>query len=336
MNKKSSPVGIIIFILVLIAIAGGVVFYTIKNRPQKIPDGAIGNTSGNLNNRGLFCESDGYIYFSNAYDQRKLYKMKDDGTELECIGDVPAEFINVYGNQVFFYQTPEADNQVFGLGGLYGVCSTDTDGKSGMNNIDKTIVNSLILYGPNLYYQHYDKAEGLRLYKADPNTEKKEEISDKRVFVTTPYNGKFLTYNEDIGYYLSAFNPDSRQFELVDQNTRVYNVIYDGRYVYYMDIDESYLIYRMNLSDYRKEKLTDCRVDLFNVYGDNIFYQKNSETDPGIYHMRADGSNPQLILEGNYTNINCTSTYTYFYPYGDASIIYRVPTNGGAAEVFRP
>lgn len=338
-KNKKSPIGVIIFILVVVLVIGGIVAYKIATKPEPIPEGAVGNTSGNLNNRGLFCESDGYVYFCNPYDQRKLYKMKNDGTEVERIADVPCEYINVYGDQIYFYQTPGADNQVFGLGGLYGVCSTDIKGKSGMNNIDKCIVNSLCMYGPKLYYQHYDKAEGLTLYEADIKTEDKKLISNQRVMVTTPYNGKFMTYNEDIGYYLSQFNPASGQFELYDQDAKVYNVIIEGGYVYYMDIDDSYRIYRMDLSSYQKEKLTDYTVDLFNVYGNNIFFQRNvnSGEEPAIMKMNLDGSNVQLIEEGNFTNINCTSTYTYYYGYGDAAPIYRVPTNGStSAEVFMP
>ena len=335
-KSKTNSIGIIIFIIFVVLIIAGIIFVNISNRPKEIPADAVGNTSGNIINRGLFCESDGYVYFSNSYDQRKLYKMKSDGTEVERIADVPVEFINVYGNDVFFYQTPGADDQVFGLGGLYGVCSTDIKGKTGMHNIDKTIVNSLILCGPELYYQHYDKAEGLKLYKANPRTKDKAQISDKRVFVSTPVNGKFMTYNEDNGYFLSLYNPLTDQMELVDQEARVYNVIVEGQYVYYMNIDDNYRIYRMNLSNYEKEKLTDDTVDLFNVYEDNIFYQRNSKDTPAIMHMKTDGSNQRIVAAGNFTNINCTSTYTYFYEFGDNAPIYKVPTSGGSAEPFVP
>lgn len=334
MNKKN-PLATIALIIVIILVICSAALYFILNKEEPIPEGVIGNTSGNLNNHGLFCESGDYVYFSNAYDQRKLYRMKPDGTDVKRIADVPCEYINVYDDKIYFYQTPSADDQVFGLGGLYGICSTDIKGTSGMNNIDKVICNSLVLYGPNLYYEGYIDGK-LELDMANAQTEEKQKLSDKRVFVTTPYNGKFMTYNEDLGYLLSLFNPNSSQFELFDQDTRAYNIIVEGDYVYYMNIDDNYRIYRMRLSTYEKEKLTDDTVDLFNVYGNNIFYQKNSEDAPGIYHMRADGSGNSLVKEGNYSNINCTSTYTYFYGFKDSAPIYRVPTNGGSADTFMP
>ncbi|MDO4187836.1 MAG: DUF5050 domain-containing protein [Lachnospiraceae bacterium] len=335
-KNKSNSIGIILFTIFVLLIISGIIVVNVINRPKEIPVSAVGNTPGNIINKGLFCESDGYVYFANTYDQRKLYKMKADGTELKRIADVPCEFINVYGDDVFFYQTPGADDQVFGLGGLYGVCSTDIKGKSGMHNIDKTIVNSLILYGPELYYQHYDKAEGLRLYKANPRTKEKAEISDKKVYVSTPVNGKFMTYNEENGYYLSLYNPANDQMELFDNDTRAYNVILEDQYVYYMNIDDNYRIYRMNLSNHEKEKLSDYTVDVFNVYGDNIFFQRNSADTPALMHMKTNGSGERIVASGNFTNINCTSTYTYFYEFGDAGAIYKVPTSGGTAEKFVP
>lgn len=336
-QKKKSPIGIIIFICVILLIAGGIIAYIFIGKKDPVPEGAIGNTSGNLNNHGLFCESDGYIYFANSYDQKKLYRMKADGSELKKIADVPVEYINVYDGIVYFYQTPGAEGQILGLGGLYGICWTDVNGRSGMNVYDKTICNSLVLNGPKLYYQHYDASEGLTLYEIDVNSEDKRKVSDKEVFCSTPVNGKLMTFNPEIGYYLSLFNPETNQYELFDQDTRAYNIITDNGYVYYMDIDDSYRVYRMSLSDHSKTKIVDCKVDLFNVCGDYVYYQKSDPEAPAIMRTRIDGSSTEIIDSGNFTNINCTSEYTYYYSFGDVSSIYRVANRPGAqSEMFVP
>lgn len=336
-KKKKSPIGVIVLIVIIALIAGGITYYFMTSKKDPIPDDAIGNTSGNLNNRGLFCEYDGYVYFSNAYDQRKLYRMKPDGSELKRIADVPVEFINVYDDTIYFYQTPGADNQIFGLGGLYGICWTDINGRAGMNVYDKSICNSLTMCGPKLYYQHYESSEGITLYEVDLNSGDKKKISDKEVFCSTPVNGKLMTYNPELGYSLSLFNTDTDQYELFDQNTRAYNIIVDGNYIYFMDIDDSYKIYRMGINDYRKTKVVDEKVDLFNVYGDYIYYQKSGPDSPGLMRSRIDGSSAELIASGNFKNINCTSEYTYFYPFDDSSTIYRVANRPGAQpETFMP
>lgn len=336
-KKRNKIVPVIITVVVLALLISGIILYNYINRYIEVPSGYIGNTSGNNVNHGLFCESDGYIYFSNVYDSNKLYRMKNDLTEAECIRDVPVEFINVHDKKVYFYQTPGGEGQVFGLGGLYGVCYTDITGKEGLNSIDKAIVNSMVLYGDAIYYQSYDAKEGLTLYKASPNIKKKskEQISTKKILATCPYEGVFLTYNTENGYFLSYFNPDTDSIGLFDE-IRAYNICQDGNFLYYMNIDDSYRIYRYDLSTKTQQKITDYTVDTFNVYDGNVFLQKNSETSPALIRINSDGTGEETIAEGNFKNINCTSTYTFFYGFNDGDPVYCCPTYGGSSRMFEP
>ena len=47
---------IIIFSVIIIAAAGGIITYNIINRFEYNDSGAVGNTTGNLYNQGLVCE----------------------------------------------------------------------------------------------------------------------------------------------------------------------------------------------------------------------------------------------------------------------------------------
>ena len=64
---------VIAIILIILAISGigiGVFFNYQHSRTTMNNDNAVGNTSGNLLNGGLFCEYDGKIYFANPNDYR--------------------------------------------------------------------------------------------------------------------------------------------------------------------------------------------------------------------------------------------------------------------------
>ena len=52
--------------------AGGFIYYR-NNKTTLNNENAVGNTSGNLINGGLFCEYDNKIYFANPNDYNKLY-----------------------------------------------------------------------------------------------------------------------------------------------------------------------------------------------------------------------------------------------------------------------
>ena len=44
--------------------------------------------------------------------------------------------------------------------------------------------------------------------------------------------------------------------------------------------------------------------------------------------MRLDGSEPEVVAQGNYQNINITSNYVYFNEYNNEVPVYRTPADG--------
>lgn len=81
MNTKQKAI-LIPTIIILILAASLVVSYLINRIPEN-DISVTGNTAGNLNNKGLFAESEGKVYFSNAYDNGCLYSMNADETDLK-------------------------------------------------------------------------------------------------------------------------------------------------------------------------------------------------------------------------------------------------------------
>lgn len=81
MNAKTktivfSAIGGLAFIAVTV--------YMLFSQRVKMNEGYVtGNTAGNLYNGGLFCESEGVIYFSNLYDDGCLYSMLPDETDIK-------------------------------------------------------------------------------------------------------------------------------------------------------------------------------------------------------------------------------------------------------------
>ena len=101
MNKK-----IIILILVLLfVVGGGLLFVYVQHRDIKQnPEDTIGNTAGNLNNGGTFCETEDAIYFANPYDENTLYKMNPDLTKIKKLSGAAIGFINCAGDYLYYYQ----------------------------------------------------------------------------------------------------------------------------------------------------------------------------------------------------------------------------------------
>ncbi len=324
MQKKNAITIIIIALLLISLLIGTQLLAAIPDNPS----GTIGNSAGNLNNRGLFCEDGNKIYFSNPYDGDRLYSMNADGTGKKLLLRVPVEYINSGGDYLYFYQKNSDEKAVFGvLSNNNGIYQLKKNGKKAANCLDRTASGIVSLIDSYVYYQHYDNEDGMTLYRTKINSAEKELISKSEINPACVIGGGIYYPDMDNAFYLSVFNTSSLTTGILI-NERVYNPVYEDGYLYYMNIPDHYSLYRCNLSDRTSQKLTDDRIDLFNVHGDYIYYQKNDAQNPSLIRMATDGSNPEIVAKGNYSNINITSKYTYFQEFGAPTPLYQTPTNG--------
>ncbi len=325
MNKKV----IIIVICMVLFITGIIVSWKyLSVIPDNTPE-TIGNTAGNLNNHGIFCEDNSIVYFSNPYDNDYLYSMNQDGSDKKLILDVPVEYINSAGDYLYYYQKDvTASKAVFGLAGnMHGVYQLKKNGDKQATCLDRSVSGIISLIGNNIYYQHYNVDEGMALYQVSIKDSKGILVSPKIVNPSCVIDGNIYYPDMDNAFYMNVFNTTSLTSSLF-VSERVYNPAYANGYIYYMNVADNYSLYRYNSTEGINEKLTNDRVDTFNILGNFIYYQKNDAQNPELKRMGIDGANPETVASGNYTNINMTSAYTYFQAFDSTTPLYRTPTNG--------
>ena len=113
---------IVLSILAVILAAAGVYIYSYINRFVYNDPNLAGNTAGNINNGGLFCEYNGYIYFSNPYDDGALYRMNSDCTNARKLSDDHVAYINVDGNHIYYVRNNSGPDRAASIlhGYLFG------------------------------------------------------------------------------------------------------------------------------------------------------------------------------------------------------------------------
>ncbi|MCR4807317.1 MAG: DUF5050 domain-containing protein [Lachnospiraceae bacterium] len=336
-NLKKNIILILAFVIAVCLIIWLVVFADKRTLVPDNPKGTLGNTGGNLNNQGLFCQDGDTVYFSNPLDNHCLYSMKPDGSDQVKILNMPAKYINVAGDYIYYNQVDTGNDMVYGFTAeTHGIYRFKKGTRSNTKGFDRTVAGVVIVIDNYVYYQHYDNDKGMTLYRCTLNGTEKAEVLNKIVNPCCVIDGNILFPDQDDYFLLNLFNADTCTASLF-LNERMYNPVYSGGYIYYIGIGDDYPLCRFNISSRTVEKLTDDRVDCFNILGSVIFYQRNDKDEPALIRMSADGSNSSLVAMGNYTNINMTDTYTYFQPYGDEMSIYRVSTTGSPSpEAFVP
>lgn len=318
----------------IIAIAVGLLViaftvFTIIRNSRKIdfsPD-TIGAHAGNLYNDGLFCESDGKVYFSNSYDEGGLYVMNPDQTEIKKLYNLHSSYINAAGDYVFFFG--KIINKTQGIGTVVngpGMYMIGKDGKRA-EALTRDATQVMLLMGNYIYYQHYTIHGGSDFERINLKKKESEPCLDYLITPASQYQGKIYFNGLYEDHHLYTY--DTATGEVTDiWAGDIWNPICTGDYVYYMDVRNNYRLCRYSISANQIEVITKDRVVFFNVYNNLIFYQTGFTNTPELKRMTVDGSAVETIAQGDFNSINVTEQYTYFKEFGNDTATYYTPTYG--------
>jgi hypothetical protein len=303
-------VGIIIGILVVAA--GLVTVFTGKVKMN--PSGTIGNTAGNLNNSGLFCEYNDTVYFSNPVDGGSLYAMNPDESNVRKLNSVQVQNILAGGSYLYYFQLGSTESEGFGgITNTHSLNRCNLDGKKAVGITRDVVVCGQLV--DNYLYLLTSETEHPVFYKIKIDKSEQVHLADYSINPACAANG-MIYYNGTVDdhslYRLYTSNDVSE--EIWDGN--LWYPVLNGDYIYYMDLSSDYRLCRYSLTNQVVEVLTNDRVDCFNVGSGYIYYQTNDASAPMLKCMHTDGSNVLDIAEGIYTNINMTSQYVYFQEFG--------------------
>lgn len=315
-----SITGVILLILL--------VFVILSSRIPMNDEFTTGNTPGNLNNGGYFCEMDGRVYFANAYDNFALYSMNPDETDLDKYNEGAVSSINAAGNYLYYAQVSGGTDSG-GIGGavrMAGIYRSNLKGKS-VVGLDRCDIVSMQLCGNYLYYEKYDKQIGTSLDKVRIDKKDKQTVAEAIINPNCYLDGKIYYNGAAEDHYLHALDIATDRDSVVWQGN-IWNPIVQNGYVYYMDVAENYRLCRYNLSTGVVEVLTNDRIDMFNVYDNYIYYQVSSSDAPALKRMLTDGSAQETVRDGVYQNINITSHYVYFNSFNESTPVYKTSTYG--------
>lgn len=304
-----------------------VVIPAISNRVPSNDISVTGNTAGNLNNQGLFCELDGRVYFSNAYDYGCMYSMNSDETDLKKLVSSKVTNINAAGNFVYYFMDSSSGGSGFGyVLRTFGIYRTKLNGKNTVCLL-RDGCTSMQLAGDYLYYLRYNNTDYSKFYKIKTDKSENILVSDELINPAACHNGIIYYNGTEKDHYLYALDTRTDTVSTVYQGNLWYPV-YKDDYIYYMDVSSNYRLCRYSLISNVVEVLTPDRVDAFNVGGSYIYYQKNDAAEPALMRMRLDGSEPEIVAMGNYENINITSQYVYFNEFNKETPVYHTPAEG--------
>lgn len=329
-KKKKSPFKQFIPLFVILFILAGLFIVLSIKKPldASVPEGTIGNTAGNIRGKGLFCEYNGKVYFSNPYDGGALYVMNPDGSEITLLLRTSISYINAGGNYLFYQLTSPAGGTGLGyIRSSKGIYRSLLNG-SGSFRLDPHITTSMVLVGNWLYSQHYDDKTYSTFHKIPvAGSETEYELSKEIVDTACVQDGILYYGGLETDHFLYAWDTKTDTAKVVWEGNLCYPTVIGSR-IYFMNIDENYRLFYYDMASGDSVALTDERIECYNIYNNMLFYQISSSTAPALMRMNLDTGETKMVAEGNFTNINTTSVYTYFQRFDEENAIYRTNTFG--------
>ena len=323
---KNSVKAILIIGAVVLILAGVSVTGAFLNRIPKNPISTTGNTAGNLNNDGLFAESEGVVYFSNSFDSGCMYSMNPDETNIKKINHSNTKNILTGGDYLYYYMDTSDGGQGMGYVvktfGLYRSKNNGRDAKC----LDREAIVQMQLVGDYIYYQRYNNKDFTKLCRIRTDKKDFETISDSVINPVCAYNGEIYFNGTEKDHYLYVLNTQNNEISTLYEGN-MWFPSYSNGYIYFLDVGNKLRLARFNLSDHVTEILTKESVDTFNV-GDFYVYFQTSGKNPALYRMELNGQNPEKISDGVFNSLNLTDRYLYFKAFGDDTTMYHTPVIG--------
>lgn len=329
---------LITLVILTVLVIGGVIIYS-SGRTFFNDEEVIGNTAGNIYNGGLFCEKDGKIYFSNDLADGSLYVMKSDCSNIKKVSDDKAVYINVDENYIYYVRannTRENNAGSFLMFYNTGVFRINQNG-SNLKAFTGNPGAYLFLKGNNIYFQRYDVEIGLYLYKYQIDGELERLLLKEAVMPAAIIDNSIYYTNYAKDHNISAMDLSSFTSHAMYKGSFAYP-IFIGDYIYYLDLENDYNLYRMNQDGSNPTLLVEERCSTYNITnkGNYLYYQVDDTKNNRICRMNLETMESETLLDGNYKQIHVTDNYVFFKDF-DNTNTYLIATDGSPdVSTFNP
>lgn len=340
MNKRVKK--ILIFIITVSCIAIAVLLAKINSRLPENPVSHVGNSAGNLYNRGLFTEDENYIYFANLADNYRLYRTTHSLEETICIHKDSVEYLNLdaFSSYLYYsrinYRQNTYGNTVFDILGT-GIYRFHLGNKS-LTRLYPDACGFVLLGGNSLFYQSYGEDGNFDLNSLDIH----KEAATSQLLTTdyihpVNYRDGLLYYSgvtKDHGLYtLAPETGSSRRIAAID----CFQPIVTDTGTYFLSQQHNYaLFYLPNTSD-TAVLITNNRVSSYNISKDGrfLFYQVDDGRNNRLCRYNLTTGQESELISGDYKNLNTASDYLFFTDFAE-SICYCYDSSADTLFSFMP
>lgn len=315
-KKKCLKITIMSALLFIVIVCGSIFLKSKGTALLNQTENTMGNTCGNIINKGLTADYNGYIYYSNISDKYKLYSMKKDGSDKKKISDDSCSYINVIGDWIFYRNDDD-------WGKIYRI-KTDGTMRTCLNKDDSTFVT---VVGDFIYYCNSSNGNQITRIKND-GSNRGIICNDSAEYINV-YNGWIYYSNASQKYSLCKVTVNGRKKRTISKD-RCLSLNIAGDWIYYRNGSKEGKLCKIKINGKSNIILDTTDANCINVCGDWIYYKSANEKyyDSGLYKIKTNGTCKKNICNGLSEGINISSNWIFYINNSDKNELYKVRTDG--------
>ncbi|MFP4977309.1 DUF5050 domain-containing protein [Paenibacillus sp. CN-4] len=257
---------------------------------------AVGNTSGNLNNKGWCAAQGDWIYYNSLSREGGLYKVKKDGTEKTKIDNDNGWYLNLSEDSLYY------------SGEQSSLTKLKLDGTD-KRTLEKRAFH-VQLVGDTLYYTHGGGYQHGQMYKMKTDGTGKQKLSGDSVSELTVQDGWI--------YYTSFYQKILKVDVNGKSKTRLLSAASGGGSISGLNVQGDWLYFNQNSKLYKMRtdgseltKLSDDFAYNLNVSGDWVYYCDYSG-NKNLVRIRTDGTQRQELTQRKSLDIHVLGSYVFY------------------------
>lgn len=280
----------------------GLVFISVKDQGNQliISDYKTGEMRVLAENVGqLTLVVQDWVYFNKASDQDKLYRVKTDGSGEMKVNDIRVYALNENKGRLYF---SDLDHN-------YRLSSAKPDG-SDIKVLSNDMTTDLLFFDGWLYYLNH--SDGGREYRLKGNENEK--------VISVPKAPPLASDESEI---MVAGSTNSNRM------SGGFFTKLDNHLIFVGKSESMEGIYIRNLSDpsATPEQISPDQGRNLNVWKEWIYYINESDYS-GIYRMKSDGSDAQIVLDQSVGNLIIYGNWMYFLNHNENQRIFKAKVDG--------
>jgi hypothetical protein len=282
----------------------------------------VGNSTGNIMNGGFATIFGKWIFYINANDGNKIYRIPLDGTKGERIGEDYARCLNIVDDWIYYFYYKRDKDEIL----EYSIKKMRLDGLDCQKACTAGSDNYFLDDGWIYYTDYFDEQ---KMYRVKIDGSESERIVGDNIGTLFCVVWNQIYYRTNTEFCQMKFDGSER---VVLDWIESWSFVVEDDWIYYNNLRDFSSLYKIKTDGSMEQKLCDHEAESMNVNGDFIYYIRTDDEKNNLYRVSLNGKEIQQLNEDDSFGHCIAGDWIYYLIKTEDFSMYRIRIDGTERE----